>query len=109
MPKLSHFYLISLIVLIVCISNISAAYVQLAKQAESISNEKFSKITRISLGQCTAACTSGIFAMESFCRVIPGSTPQILALKAACWGAANALNTPTGITACTNFCYWYFS
>lgn len=58
----------------------------------------------VSYGQCVAACKGGADAMEAICRRLPGITPHALALKAACWGVAAAVNHPAGQKACVAFC-----
>ncbi|MCJ1367579.1 hypothetical protein MMC16_006713 [Acarospora aff. strigata] len=54
-------------------------------------------------GQCKNACDRGADAVERFCRLIP--EPRI---RAACWGAAAAVQTPIGQRACTAFCDAFF-
>ena len=54
-------------------------------------------------GQCKTACDRGADAVERFCRLIP--EPRI---RAACWAAATAVQTPIGQRACTAFCDAFF-
>ncbi|KAL8997116.1 MAG: hypothetical protein Q9169_003552, partial [Polycauliona sp. 2 TL-2023] len=54
-------------------------------------------------GQCRTACDKGADAVEKFCRLIP-----LLPVRAACWGAAAAVETPIGLKACTSFCDNFF-
>lgn len=57
----------------------------------------------LNAAQCKAACKRGADAVERFCRLIP--EPRI---RAACWGAAAAVETPIGLRACTVFCDAFF-
>ncbi len=57
----------------------------------------------LNAAQCRAACQRGADAVERFCRLIP--EPRIRAL---CWGAAAAVETPIGLRACTSFCDAFF-
>ncbi|KAL8867849.1 MAG: hypothetical protein Q9174_005390, partial [Haloplaca sp. 1 TL-2023] len=50
----------------------------------------------LNAAQCKAACDKGADAVERFCRLIP--EPRV---RAACWGAAAAVQTPIGLKACT--------
>ena len=54
-------------------------------------------------GQCKAACDNGADAVERFCRLIPEAR-----VRAACWAAATAVQTPIGQRACTSFCDAFF-
>jgi hypothetical protein len=51
------------------------------------------------LNQCLLACQAGAEAMAVFCRFIVHPV-----VSAACWRVVGA--SPT---ACSGFCYWYFS
>ena len=53
--------------------------------------------------QCKAACDSGADAVERFCRRIPERR-----VKAACWAAATAVQSPIGQRACVAFCDAWF-
>ena len=57
----------------------------------------------LNAAQCRAACDRGADAVERFCRLIP--EPRI---RAFCWGAAAAVETPIGLRACTSFCDAFF-
>lgn len=57
----------------------------------------------LNAAQCRVACQRGADAVERFCRLIP--EPRI---RAACWGAAAAVETPIGLRACTAFCDAWF-
>ena len=57
----------------------------------------------LNAAQCRVACDKGADAVERFCRLIP--EPRI---RAACWGAAAAVETPIGLRACTAFCDAFF-
>lgn len=57
----------------------------------------------LNAAQCRRACDKGADAVERFCRLIP--EPRI---RAACWGAAAAVETPIGLRACTAFCDAFF-
>lgn len=54
-------------------------------------------------GQCKNACDRGADAMESFCRRIPERR-----VRAACWAAATAVQSPLGQRACVAFCDAWF-
>ena len=54
-------------------------------------------------GQCKNACDRGADAVESFCRRVPD-----LRVRAACWAAATAAQTPIGQRACIAFCDAWF-
>ncbi|KAL9128073.1 MAG: hypothetical protein Q9217_003184, partial [Psora testacea] len=41
--------------------------------------------------QCKGACDRGADAVEAFCRLVPD-----LRVRAACWGAATAAQSPIG-------------
>ncbi|KAL8856790.1 MAG: hypothetical protein Q9178_006627 [Gyalolechia marmorata] len=57
----------------------------------------------LNAAQCRRACDKGADAVERFCRLIP--EPRI---RAACWGAAAAVESPIGLRACTAFCDAFF-
>lgn len=56
----------------------------------------------LTVGQCTAACRTGVRAMQAFCRVVPHP-----AVRAACWAVTHYAGT-TSVAMCTGFCYNYF-
>lgn len=55
--------------------------------------------------QCKAACDRGADAVEAFCRRIP---IRDLRVRAACWAAATAVQSPLGQRACLVFCDAWF-
>ena len=54
-------------------------------------------------GQCKNACDRGADAMQKFCRLIPEAR-----VRAFCWAAATAVESPLGQLACTSFCDAWF-
>ncbi len=53
--------------------------------------------------QCKSACDRGADAVEKFCGRIPEARVRFF-----CWAAANAVQTPIGLRACTSFCDNFF-
>ena len=59
----------------------------------------------LSAAECKAACAEGAQAMQRFCRRLPPLAKQ---LRFFCWGAATAVESPLGQTACVVFCDAWF-